>query len=203
MRRARLVSLVFVTVVAVVLTGCSGGSGDPGPSPSASDPGTVAPSPSATSTPTAEPTAPFDANTERDTEEPQGNAALVKVAVDGGPGFDEVVFVPSSDGSFGWDVEYVDKPSSDGSGELVQVGGNAFLSIRLVGVAAPFDHPESRDKADPDVTGAAVIVDAVDDAWFEGYWTFFVGLDEVRPFRVIRDDIGRVLLQIDTTRTAG
>lgn len=208
MKRAHVVSVV---VLVGVLTGCSGGTPDPGPSPSATDTGTAAPSPTSSPTPTPAPaptpvatstdtsTTPFDANTERDTEDPQGNPALVKVAFVEGAGYDEIAFVPSDDGSFGWDVEYTDKPTSDGSGELVSVDGGAFLSVRLVGVAAPFDRPESRDKADPDVSGATVIIDAVDDAWFEGYWTFFVGLDQIRPFRVVRDDDGRVLLQIDTT----
>lgn len=204
----------YSLILVVVLAACSSTTEDTTPDPT---PGSVVTA-SATETVTATesvtrrpPTAPaspseseasasppFEANTETDTQTPQGSAALVDVQVGGGDGFDEIAFVLGSDAAVGWQVGYEDDPRQDGSGEPVEVDGDAVLAVRIAGILAPFDEPSTREKADPDVSGTTAMVDAVDDSWFEGQWTFFVGLDQRRPFRMAQEG-DRLLLQVDTT----
>lgn len=199
------------------LAGCSGDGADPVATsePVAVDSPTASDSPSPTATPTRRPPTPSDvstteepslapgerpfvANTEDDLETPVGNAGLVDVTYDEGPGFESLRFVLDTTAGVGWDVGYTDDPRSDGAGDPVAVDGDAVLSVVLRGITAPFDASVDRQPEDPDVRGASVLVDAVDDAWFEGHWTFFVGLDARRPFRVFQEG-NEVILQVDTT----
>lgn len=157
----------------VAQTGSAAPSATPGPS-----------SPSAGSSPTC--TAAFPANTAPDVSgasgEPYGLAAVTTGAQ---PGYDRVVYrFAGGTGVPGWRVEYDDAPTSDGSGETVEVAGEQTLRVVLTGVGLPDDtgvpDPAPR-RSTP--TGTASVREVVLDTLFEGQWTTFVGLDARLPFR--------------------
>lgn len=142
-----------------------------------------------------------EASTE-DRQNAEERAPLVVVSdvrVGSHEGFDRVVFEIGGDGQAGWFIEYDDDPVSDGSGEPVEVAGGAALRVSLTNIATPEDAPEGVDRWEGDVAGPAggVVTEVVDDVVFEGMHTFFVGVDEERPFRVARlSDPQRVVIDI-------
>ncbi|MFC8801739.1 hypothetical protein ACFT2C_28715 [Promicromonospora sp. NPDC057138] len=202
-------------VAALVLAGCTGGQGgtnEPGPGestpapivsepaePTPSDttatenPGTGdgTPEPGATATETAA-GPPFAANTEPDTAEPTGAGetflSVTDVRVAEHDGYDRVVFDLDGKGSGkpGWRVEYVDQATDDGSGQAVQVDGDAILRVSLSGTATPTDsgvEEFSGDRIEPADTES--VNEIVYRYWFEGYTTAFLGIDDgEKPFRV-------------------
>jgi hypothetical protein len=133
-------------------------------------------------------TSPFPANAEPDTSEPSGDARLTVTDIRVGEhdGYDRVVFDLGGAGTPGWRVEYVDEAIDDGSGNPVEVDGDAILQVVISGTAMPADSGvEEYDGTTlaPDDTEA--VEEVVYRFWFEGYTTAFVGVDDERkPFRV-------------------
>ncbi len=133
-------------------------------------------------------TSPFPANAEPDTAEPSGDARLTVTDIRVGEhdGYDRVVFDLGGAGTPGWRVEYVDEAIDDGSGNPVEVDGDAILQVVISGTAMPADSGvEEYDGTTlaPDDTEA--VEEVVYRFWFEGYTTAFVGVDDGRkPFRV-------------------
>lgn len=211
-------------LLAMAMTGCitssEGGPGEPveseEPAPSEDsepdEPEPTEPEPTATEDgedPADEPTAdegaaPLegDPSTEPSQAEPDrgGTLAVTDVRVGAHDGFDRVVFeIAGEDGDVGWDVRYVDVPTSQGSGEEVAVAGNAYLSVSISGVALPPDLPPGVETFTDDVEGPAdgIVVEVVHDSIFEGYHLFFVGLDTEAPYVVERlDDPQRLVIDL-------
>jgi hypothetical protein len=110
-------------------------------------------------------------------------------------GFDRVVFEVDGTGAPGWDVRYVDAPSSQGSGNPVDVEGSAFLQVTLTGVGYPYDTgveewsgPDPLSVADTEVAW---------DATFEGQSVAFVGTTAETPFRVyLLENPVRVVVEV-------
>jgi hypothetical protein len=104
-------------------------------------------------------------------------------------GFDRVIFETEGDGEAGWAVSYVDEAISDRSGLSVPVAGSAVLRLSLTGIGADGD-PGDAAAFEDDLPGLddGIILEVVNDGVFEGQHTFFVGLDEQLPFRVLRVD---------------
>jgi hypothetical protein len=104
-------------------------------------------------------------------------------------GFDRVVFETEGDGDAGWAVSYVDEAISDRSGRSVPVAGSAVLRLSLTGIG-PDGDPADAAAFEDDLPGLddGIILEVVNDGVFEGQHTFFVGLDEQLPFRVLRVD---------------
>lgn len=209
-----LLLLLGVVVLGVVLL--TGGDDDPVVVTTPTDDETVAtaapsptaasPSPSPTEAPlvtvrSPEPSpavteSPFFANTEPDTEDASGTGTLREVVVTRGPGYDEIAFDVDGPG-LGWLVEYVEDPNHQASGEPVGIDGDTVLRVQLRAVEPP-EGDSSPGGLQLDVTDA--MVELVTGEWHEGTWEFFVGLDgPPRPFRMIPDDEGGGLLQVDTT----
>ena len=117
-------------------------------------------------------------------------------------GFDRVVLEVGGEGLPGWDVRYVDQASSQGSGEAVDVAGNAVLQVSLTGAGYPYDTgveevPRGRAASG---TGAGTVTDVVFDATFEGTTVAFVGTTEQAPFRVYSLEAPtRVVLEVQHT----
>lgn len=188
MSRSVLLALALVAVTSA----CS----DTPPLPPVAQTGSAAPnatpgsssgptaSPSASSSPTCTPA--FPANTARDVSDESGEPlGLQSVTTGAKPGYDRVVYrFAGGTGVPGWRVEYDDAPASDGSGEPVEVVGDATLRVVLTGVGLP-DHTGVPDpsprRSTP--TGTASVREVVLDTLFEGQWTTFVGVDRKLPFR--------------------
>ena len=171
---------------------------------------TTAASPSAVGTPTESRTdtvndgttaPPFPANAEPDTAEASADARVTVSAVRIGAhdGFDRVVLEVGGEGQPGWDVRYVDSAGSQGSGDPVEVAGNAVLQVTLTGVGYPYDTGVEEVPAGERITaaGTGTVTELVYDATFEGTSVAFVGTSARAPFRVyLLEAPTRVVLEV-------
>lgn len=178
---------LVIVATALALTACSGGSSTGSTAPPAPTP-TQAPT---TSAPAASvPALPFVADTKPDTGQTSGGPlGLTTFRVASQAGYDRVVFEFTGKvaGRPGWTVQYVEHPTSDGSGDPVAVKGSAFLEVILTGVGYPTDTgvPEpSTKRVTP--TGASALKEIVLNGVFEGRYTAFIGTSSRMPFRVTR-----------------
>ncbi len=205
----------------LVLAGC-GSDGDVTPAGAASASGSAAPSepaspstsPTSGGSPSASPsgavdgtrpaddaTAPvaFPADTAADTADASDDAMLTVTDVRAGAhdGFDRVVFDLGGTGTPGWSVEYVDAAVDEGSGEPVDVDGDAVLQILITGTGMPMDTGvEEYSGAPVDLDGESV-EQVVYRFVYEGRTAAFAGLDEVKPFRVFAlEDPARVVVDV-------
>ncbi|MFA9445744.1 S-layer homology domain-containing protein [Egicoccus sp. AB-alg6-2] len=127
-------------------------------------------------------------------------ASLAITDVDTGAhtGFDRVTFtLEGSDDLAGWDVRYVDEAVAQGSGQHVDVDGDAIIEVNLTGMALPGDTDEERwDEGRIRVDGAG-IVEIVDLSVYEGHQQIFIGTTGHVPFTVDRlADPQRVYLDV-------
>jgi len=210
MTRTTTRAAVVTTAGLLALAACAGSDGadGPGDAPSASPSATSAssapsedpPTDDASSDDTSADDAPLpDAATPAHAD-PGADAALVvtDVRVARHDGFDRVVLDLAGEGTPGWDVEYVDRPADDGSGEAVRVDGDAALQVRLSGMAMPGEGPAEYDGGTIDPEDTEAVEEVVYRFWFEGYTTAFVGVDEAGlPFRVTAlEDPTRVVVDV-------
>ncbi len=103
--------------------------------------------------------------------------------------FDRVVFelAGKAPGAPGWQVEYDDTPTADGSGDPVPVEGQSTLAVVLTGIAYPFDTGVEEVGTDPTLPrDLGVVRDVVLGATFEGQYQAFVGVSAKRAFTVRR-----------------
>ena len=184
---------VIAAALGLVAFGCGGSDDEPGASTS---------SPTTTTTEPTTTGEAFEGGTEPVTApaEISETALLERVAVAGHDGYDRVVF-QFRNGLPGYRVEYVDPPlHEDGSGNVVDLEGNAFLVVRME-PASGFDLsvPEGeliytgpRRIAGEDTT---VLREVVRTGDFEAVLTWAIGLDERVPFRVLTlDDPARIVV---------
>jgi hypothetical protein len=151
-----------------------------------STPSSSAPSSSAPATEETD-SSPFPADTATDTGEPADPSELTLTAVRAAAheGYDRVVFEFSGSGTPGWSVEYVDAPSSQGSGAEVAVPGEAFLQVTAQGTTNPYESGAQELPAGPvPVSGTDVVQSVVYDATFEGTSVAWIGTSARTPFRV-------------------
>jgi hypothetical protein len=143
----------------------------------------------------------FPGDTSPDTAEASADARVTVSDIRTGrhQGFDRVVFEAGGTGTPGWDVRYVDAPSSQGSGEPVDVAGDAVLQVTLTGAGYPYD-TGVEEFAGPDPLpgqGTANVTEVVFDATFEGTTVAFVGTRAEAPFRVyLLQDPVRVVVEV-------
>jgi hypothetical protein len=118
-------------------------------------------------------------------------ALLERVAVGRHEGFDRVVF-QFREGVPGYRVEYIDPPiKEDGSGNVVQVKGNAYVQVRME-PASGFDLNTAEGvlvykgpkRIDGSTAAAGVIQELVRTGDFEAVLTWVVGLSDRVDFRV-------------------
>ena len=145
----------------------------------------------------------FPADTGADTAEASADAAVTvsDIRIGAHDGFDRVVFEVGGTGTPGWDVRYVDAASSQGSGDPVDVAGQAILQVTLTGVRYPYE-TGVEEYAGPAVTGGgtSAVTEVVFDATFEGTSVAFVGTAAKNSFRVYAlDDPTRVVLEVAHT----
>ena len=132
---------------------------------------------------------------------------LVDVEVAAHDGFDRVTFTLAGDEQeAGWRVGYVDEAHSAGSGDPVEVDGEAVLQVTLTGIAVPGDLPPAVEDdlwVEGEITfGGDAVVEVIDDTVFEGQQELFVGTTGRHPFEVQRlDDPQRI--HVDVQHPAG
>lgn len=184
----------------VLLVGCSpdrgatpGSSDSPTPAVSATSvpttaspdttAGVVTPSPAA---PESEVVVPPSATTTRKAQEPSvgSQVVLTTIRTASHPGVDRVVLEFSGSGTPGWDVEYVAKATSQGSGNDVEVVGSSILRITATGTTYPEPNAPFAAKRFPG-DGQGLVTEVINDSTFEGRTVVFVGLSsEKKPFDV-------------------
>lgn len=143
----------------------------------------------------------FAADTGRDEQQASGGPlAVTAVRVARQDGYDRVVFelAGREAGQPGWTVEYVDEARQDGSGDRVDVQGEARLSVRISGVGYPMDTGVEEQPTAPAVPpGTEVVRDVVLASVYEGVFEAFVGTSRQAPFRVFRmEDPARVVVDV-------
>jgi hypothetical protein len=99
-------------------------------------------------------------------------------------GFDRIVLEFTGTGTPGWTVNYVDKAVLDGSGDVVELGGDAFLDIYASGTTWPADdYYSGPQQLEPENGGD--VADVYVGGTFEGYTQVLAGIEGDRvPFRV-------------------
>jgi hypothetical protein len=203
----RVASLSAVLLAAVLATACS--SSDDGSGSASGSSTTTSSSASSSSADGTDGTdsdggadaPPFPANTDPDTVAASSGAqgTVRDIRTGRQDGFDRVVFELGGTGTPGWDVRYVDAPSSQASGAPVDVAGAAALQVAITGVGLPADTGVA-EFAGPDPlpgTGTQTVTEVVVDTTFEGTTTAFVGTTAQTPFRVYAlSDPTRVVLEV-------
>lgn len=192
---------------ALLLAACGGGddptltAGSASPAPTAAS---ATPSVAATQEPPAAgPTtpAPGAGGTALSTGQAEGGPLTVtEVRVARQDGFDRVVFELDGEagGAPGWRVEYVDDPRRDGSGEPVDVEGEAVLVVLISGSGYPFDTGREEATSADVPADTEVVTDVELGSVFEGTYEAFIGLSEQRPFSVTRlADPARIVVDVE------
>ena len=109
--------------------------------------------------------------------------ANVRVGQHDAQRFDRVVFDLSGGGQPGWNVFYTDDPRREGSGEQVEVPGNAVLDVIIEGIDWTNQNVPEYD-GDPIDRQWSALRSIRWDGSHEGQTQIFVGLTARLPFRV-------------------
>lgn len=101
-------------------------------------------------------------------------------------GYDRVVWQFTGAGKPSFQVQYVDQPIADGSGDVVDVPGDAYLEVFISGVGIPPASAPRPGNASAASIGGTVIAQARPVyGGFEAVGQTFVGVrDRQRPFKV-------------------
>jgi hypothetical protein len=169
----------------------------PSPSPSTSSasatpsPTAGSTSPSPTASPTGSATAPAGFSLD-DVTSPRfpnlggdlGGIGVVRVGRH--TGYDRVVWQFPGTGLPTYQVRYVDEPTADGSGDTVDVRGDAYLELMITFVGVPASGtPQPKDASASSIAGTVIAQAMPVYGGFEGYGQAFVGVtDRQRPFKV-------------------
>lgn len=134
----------------------------------------------------------FRSGTGRQRAENEGawDLLLRDVRVGRHDGFDRVVVELAGTGTPGWVAEYVGTPRAEGSGEVVDVGGDHVLGVTVSGVTIRKGYPRTPPdffRGDrhftPELGGPVADVNLL--GAHEGYSQLFLGIDGDRaPYRV-------------------
>jgi hypothetical protein len=204
---------VLVAALAAALLAACGSGGDPDRTAADASPSTTSASGAASENGSGggggvEPTGddggeapPFEADEQPDAADPSPDAlvSVTDVRVGRHEGFDRVVFETGGTGTPGWDVRYVDGAASQGSGDPVEVDGQAVLEVALTGVGYPYDTGLDEFPIGGRVWAADTVgvTEVVFDGTFEGRSVAFVGTGAQAPFRVyLLENPTRVVVEI-------
>jgi hypothetical protein len=192
-----------LSFLALALAGCSDdGPPSPMPTQSSTTAPTTSPSPSAsattaTATPTATATASGTASVPAgfsvdDVSSPGypklggdlGAIGLVRVGRH--TGYDRVVWQFPGSGRPSFQVHYVDQPLADGSGDVVDVRGAAYLEVMISSVGIPAANaPRPGNASAASLAGTVIAQARPVYGGFEAVGQTFVGVrDRQRPFKV-------------------
>ena len=192
--------VVTAAALAVALGGCTD-DGSPSPTSSSAPASTTAsPAPSASAaspsrSPSASPSATASVPAGFSLDEVASPTfpnlggdlgAVGVVRVGHHPTYDRVVWEFPGSGRPTYRVHYVDQPTADGSGDVVEVAGDAYLEVLITSVGIPAEgtaRPEDASAAS--TAGTNIAAATAIYGGFEGYGQAFVGVrGEQRPFKV-------------------
>ncbi len=212
--RRRLLAPTLIALASLVACGDQGTPSDvaSGPSTTAestttTEASTTTSSGSGSTTTTTAAAEPFDgATTPTSLPAPPdvAMALLTDVEVSGAAAVDRVTFTFADGQVPGIDVGYLDPPvRQDGSGEVVEVAGAAFLGVRME-PASGFDMLDTLEPTytgPPRVTGSTTtMTEVVRTGDFEANLTWVIGVDDEVPYRVTADPgSGRVVVELDAS----
>ncbi len=191
-RSRTAVALLCVLLPGPVLAGCADDARETSTASSATTErsatgGAPETSPAGTDEEPAVETPDLPADVEPDTAEASADARVTvsDIRVGAHDGFDRVVLEVGGTGTPGWDVRYVDAATAQGSGNPVDVAGDAVLQITLTGAGYPYDTGVEEYAGGP-LTSAdtTVLTEVVWGATYEGTSLAFVGTTGQYPFRV-------------------
>lgn len=114
--------------------------------------------------------------------------------------YDRVVFDLEGKGSPGYRVDYVDQAVQDGSGQIIDVAGDAILQVVISGTRYPEENESYEGGPGTYTLDAAEGVEEVRmSGTFEGLTQAFIGIDdEGSPFRVFTlSDPPRLVVDIE------
>ncbi len=168
----------------VLLVGCTGGSGS---SPTSSSTGATAVTQTRTQTETATATAtttdtlPTGFGLQEATSKtwPESSGTLdhgVAVRVGRHGAYDRVVYEFAGSGTPSFQVRYVDTPIGDGSGEPVDVQGQAALEVLVSGLGYPGTGDEPTPASDAELAGTVIAETGLLFGGFEGIGQTFIGV---------------------------
>ena len=204
MNRLRIVGTVTaLSVMSLALVGCSDDeppsptptrststapTSSPSPTTSATT-GTASPTSSASPTGTASAPAGFSLDAVSSPRYPDLGGdlgAIGVVRVGRHTGYDRVVWQFPGGGRPSFKVQYVDQPIADGSGDVVDVPGDAFLEVLISAVGIPSaTAPRPRNASAASLSGTVIEQARPVYGGFEAVGQSFVGVrDRERPFRV-------------------
>jgi hypothetical protein len=149
------------------------------------------------------PTPPADVEPDTGDASADARVTVSDIRIGAHDGFDRVVFEVGGTGSPGWDVRYVDVAAAQGTGDPVDVAGDAVLQVTLTGVGYPYD-TGVEEYARGSSTGAdtTVVTEVVWDATYEGTSLAFLGTTAQYPFRVY-SLTGPTRVVVDIAHAAG
>ncbi|MCB2412415.1 hypothetical protein LGT39_06075 [Demequina sp. TTPB684] len=139
--------------------------------------------------------APFPADRAADRGQASANASLSPEILRFGAhdGYDRVVLDLRGTGEPGWLGEYVSDPRMAGSGNPVDIAGDAFLQVSVDGVVYPTEPGAieyvGQERFQP--SSASIIEEVVYGGVFEGQAEIYIGLSSDQPFRVFRTVDGK------------
>jgi hypothetical protein len=189
-RRIRTISIVALALVVAAAVSACGETSSGDAEPPASGSTTVT-----TPTTTAEGVDPLEgAGTTMvvGTTTAKAIALLERVAVGRHEGYDRVVFQFRGEGLPGYRIGYMEPPlKEDGSGNLVDVAGNAFVIVRME-PASGFDLNTGEGvlvykgprRIEGSSAGTSIVKEVVRTGDFEAVLTWAIGLEEKVDFRV-------------------
>ena len=201
-------ALTSALVVTALLSGCAGdasttaaSSTESTPEVSAGATESQAASEAATADDGSTEVPSFPGDAEPDTAEASADARVTvsDIRIGAHDGFDRVVLEVGGEGTPGWDVQYVDVATSQGTGDVVEVAGDAVLQVTLTGAGYPYDTGvEEYSAAAPlSAPDTAAVTEVVFDATYEGTTVAFVGTRARAPFRVyLLEAPTRVVLEV-------
>lgn len=145
---------------------------------------------------------PFPGDTAADTSEPVGAEGLTvtDVRIGAHEGHDRVVLDVAGQGTPGWDVQYVDAATAEGTGDPVALDAPAYLRVVLTGVSYPYESgQEERARGPVTAPGTTAVTGAWYDGTFEGQALAYVGTTGEQPFRVYAlADPTRIVIEVAT-----
>lgn len=185
----RIRALLLVTFVVAAVAAASGcGSSDQQTAEPPSGGSTTTTTATTTAETTTDPLAGAGTSIVVATSTAKTTALLERVAVGQHEGYDRVVFQFRGDGLPGYRIQYVEPPlQEDGSGNPVDIAGNAFLVVRME-PASGFDLNTGEGqivyKGPKRLPGASVVKEVVRTGDFEAVLTWAIGLESKTPFKV-------------------
>ncbi|MDO5723653.1 MAG: hypothetical protein Q4P33_04545 [Flaviflexus sp.] len=127
-----------------------------------------------------------------------GDFLPVEVRAGHHDGYERIVVEYTGTGTLNWAAGYSEQAIEEGSGFVIDMAGDTFLTLWVSGIGYPNDG-ESIDLQPTGMDQLLTVRDVHVDAPFEGMHTVFIGLDKELPYHVqVLPDPERLVVDIKT-----